>query len=99
MSDMKVFTSTEAQNRFGFMLDTARQSPVAVRKQGRVVAVMISIEEYERLSALEDEILAIQALTAEKEGYLGAKASASFLKAKRRRLAQGNKSAGKSTKK
>jgi len=47
---MKTLTATEAKNSFGMLLDWARQEPVLIEKQGRQVAVMLSVEEYQRLS-------------------------------------------------
>lgn len=46
---MKSLTASEAKNRFGMLLDWARQEPVLIEKQGRKVAVMLSVEEYQRL--------------------------------------------------
>lgn len=47
MSDM---TATQAKNRFGELLDMARVEPVHVTRNGRDVAVVLSPEEYRRLS-------------------------------------------------
>lgn len=49
---MKSLTASEAKNRFGMLLDWARREPVMIEKQGRQVAIMLSVEEYERLSAI-----------------------------------------------
>lgn len=40
----------EAKNGFGQMIDTARAEPVLIEKHGRGVVVVVSVEEYERLS-------------------------------------------------
>lgn len=40
------FTAKEAKNNFGRLLDEARHSPVAVEKNGRRVAVVMSVEKY-----------------------------------------------------
>lgn len=50
---MKSMSAAEAKNGFGLLIDTARQEPVKIEKHGRPVVVMISIEEFERLSALQ----------------------------------------------
>jgi prevent-host-death family protein len=47
---MKTLTATEAKNSFGMLLYWARQEPLLIEKQGRQVAVMLSVEEYQRLS-------------------------------------------------
>ena len=51
---MKTFAARDAKNGFGRMLDTAQAEPVTIEKHGRAVAVVLSVEEYRRLEALED---------------------------------------------
>ncbi|MDF3414853.1 type II toxin-antitoxin system Phd/YefM family antitoxin [Sulfitobacter sp. M57] len=46
---MKTLSAREAKNRFGYLIDTARQEPVSIEKHGRPVVVVVSIEDYERL--------------------------------------------------
>ena len=46
---MKSFSTAEAADRFVELLDAARRSPVAVTERGRPAAVMLSLEDYERL--------------------------------------------------
>lgn len=43
----------EAKNGVGLMIDTARAGPVLVKKHGR--GVVVAVEEYERLKAIEAE--------------------------------------------
>ncbi len=43
-------SAREAKNSFGLMIDTARAEPVLIEKHGRGVLVVVSVEEYERLS-------------------------------------------------
>jgi prevent-host-death family protein len=47
---MKTMSAREAKNAFGLMIDTARAGPVLIEKHGRGVVVVVSVEEYERLS-------------------------------------------------
>ncbi len=47
---MKIMSAREAKNAFGLMIDTARAEPVLIEKHGRGVVVVVSVEEYERLS-------------------------------------------------
>ena len=47
---MKKMSAKEAKNGFGLLLDTARAEPVVIEKHGRPVVVVLSTEEYERLS-------------------------------------------------
>ena len=69
---MKTFAATDAKNGFGRLPDTAQREPVTIEKKGRPVAVVLSLEEYERLEALEDAWWAARAEAAEKEGgWLG----------------------------
>ena len=49
---MKTMSAREAKNAFGLMIDTARAEPVLIEKHGRGVVVVVSVEEYERLSVL-----------------------------------------------
>lgn len=46
---MKNMSAKDAKNEFGLLLDTARAEPVTIAKHGRPVAVVLSVEEYERL--------------------------------------------------
>jgi prevent-host-death family protein len=52
---MKTMTAKAAKNGFGLLLDTARAEPVTIEKHGRPVVVVISVEEFERLSAERGE--------------------------------------------
>lgn len=53
-STMKTMSAREAKNGFGLMIDTARAAPVLIEKHGRGVVIVMSVEEYERLSLLAD---------------------------------------------
>jgi len=79
---MKSAAATDIKNHFGQYLESSIKEPVLIEKTGRPVAVMLSIEDYERLSSMEDEHWANMADQAEKSGYLGKKASLKFLKSK-----------------
>ena len=73
------FAAREAKNNFGRLLDTARQQPVTIDKQGRPIAVVLSNEEYERLEMLEDAFLSLRAKLAQDEGFIGEEESDKFL--------------------
>lgn len=47
---MKSMSAKDAKNAFGLLLDTARAEPVTIEKHGRRVVVVVSVEEYERLT-------------------------------------------------
>ena len=50
---MKTFTAKDAKYGFGRLIDLARAEPVAVAKHGRPVIVVMAVEEFERLKALD----------------------------------------------
>lgn len=52
---MRTFTAADAKNQFGELVDAARVEPVAVTKYGRPFVVVLAVEEFERLRALENE--------------------------------------------
>ena len=65
------FSAKEAKNNFGRLLDEARLSPVAVLKNGRRVAVIMSVEEYNEFETRRDAYWGARAIQAEKKGYVG----------------------------
>jgi prevent-host-death family protein len=52
---MHTIAAREAKYNFGRLIDAARAAPVIVEKHGRPVVVVLSVEEYKRLKALESE--------------------------------------------
>ncbi len=79
---MQTVTATNVKNHFGRYLETAIAEPVVIRKTGRAVAVILSIRDYERLAALEDQYWAQRATEAEQRGYIGKQAAVKFLKSR-----------------
>jgi prevent-host-death family protein len=51
---MKTMSAKDAKNAFGMMIDLARAEPLAIEKHGRKVVVVVAVEEYDRLRALEN---------------------------------------------
>ncbi|MXO88235.1 type II toxin-antitoxin system prevent-host-death family antitoxin [Altererythrobacter aestuarii] len=49
---MQHISAREAKNGFGRLIDLARAEPVSIDKFGRPVVVVLSVEEYERLTAI-----------------------------------------------
>jgi prevent-host-death family protein len=47
---MKIYTATDAKNRFGELIDMAQAGPVRMQRQGRDVAIVMSPDEFRRLS-------------------------------------------------
>jgi prevent-host-death family protein len=50
---MKTLTAKDAKYGFGRLIDLARAEPVLIAKHGRPVVVVMAVEEFERLKALE----------------------------------------------
>ena len=50
---MQILSAKDAKYGFGRLIDLARAEPVAVTKHGRPVVVVMAIEEYERLKAVD----------------------------------------------
>jgi antitoxin Phd len=76
---VKTADATEVKNHFGQFIESAVREPILIRRSGREVAVMLSLEDYQRLAAVEDRWWALQAAEAEKAGYLGPEASQEFV--------------------
>ena len=64
-------TATQFKNNMGKYMDSSKTAPVIIEKSGRNTAVLISFEEYERLSEYEDRVWAIMADEAAASGFLG----------------------------
>ena len=54
---MKRIAAREAKNRFGQLMDDAQREPVTIEKNGRPVAVVMSLGEYEATEAMKLELL------------------------------------------
>jgi len=52
---MRYVSATDAKQRLAALLDAAQREPVLIRRQNRDVAVLLSVEEYDRLRALNAE--------------------------------------------
>jgi antitoxin Phd len=77
---MKVESATNARVHFGRVIENAFVEPVFIEKSGRTVAVVLSFEEYKKISDIEDRYWLEKALAAEKEGFIGVDASEAWLK-------------------
>lgn len=51
---MRKFSSADAKNHFGELVDAARLEPVAVTKYDKPFVVVMAVEEYERVIALAE---------------------------------------------
>ena len=79
---MQEAAATEVKNKFGQMLETAMTEPIAIKKKGRPVAVMMSITEYQRLVKIEDRYWGEKARKAVEEGFVAEKDTQAWLKRK-----------------
>ncbi len=52
---MKYVSATEAKQQLGAVLDAAQREPVTIRRQKRDIAVVLSAEEYARLTRANAE--------------------------------------------
>jgi len=52
---VRYVSATEAKQALAAVLDAAQREPVVIRRQQRDVAVVLSMQEYERLTALNVE--------------------------------------------
>lgn len=49
MAIVRTVAATEAKNRLGAILDEAQREPIVISRQGRDIAVVLSMADYERL--------------------------------------------------
>ncbi|MDH4226071.1 MAG: type II toxin-antitoxin system Phd/YefM family antitoxin [Deltaproteobacteria bacterium] len=48
---MRTYTANEAETHFGEILELAQQEPVGVKRQNKVVGVMVSAQDYAAMRA------------------------------------------------
>lgn len=79
---MKEIPATEAKNSFGELLEMAMTEPIAIEKQERPVAVLMSFAEYQRLTKLEDRYWGERAKSALGSGFVAEEETEKWLKGK-----------------
>lgn len=75
---MNIVSATNAKTRFGEILLESIKQPVLIEKHKKNVAVLMSLEEYNKLqelSDMEDEILGKLAVKSDEKGYIDTKTS------------------------
>jgi len=77
---MKKVSATEAKTHLGQHLEAIHAGPVVIQKKDRPVAVLLSMDEYDRLRSFEDAYWSARAEEAEKSGWLGVEESMKLLK-------------------
>lgn len=74
---MQYISSTEAKQTFSSLVEKAQREPVMVRKKNRDVAVVLSVQDYERMRKADikefQEFRKNIGLTAEQQGLTEAK--------------------------
>jgi antitoxin Phd len=73
--------ATEFKTNLGTYLQKAIMEPVIIEKNHRQMAVLMSIDEYERLSLMEDAYWEQRANEAGEDGFIGQSESLKYLKA------------------
>ena len=76
---VKTVSATEIKNRLGQSLARVAVEPVAIEKNGRPVAVLLSFEEYELMQRSDDFFWGHAARAAEAEGFLSVEDSLKYL--------------------
>jgi prevent-host-death family protein len=54
---MKEMAYTEAKTHFDMLLDMAEREPVAIHKKGRAVAVILSMQDFEKHETMKLKLL------------------------------------------
>ena len=75
-------SASEAKQKFGQIIDSARIAPVIVEKSGRESVVIMSIDRFRELQRLEDSYWIVQAEEGIKSGFVGQEKALQFLKGK-----------------
>ena len=57
----EILSANEAKTNFGTMLLKAQRTPVQMKRNGKAVAVVISMEDYERFENLKLQVLQMRA--------------------------------------
>ena len=64
---MEVLTANQAKTHFGETLLKAQKEPVCINKNGKPVAMMVSMEDYRELDEIKLELIKARAVIADKE--------------------------------
>lgn len=68
---METLSANDAKTQFGDMLLKAQRAPIQINKNGKPVAVVISVDEYERIEALKLQLLQSRAEKAKEDFQKG----------------------------
>ncbi|MEW5681899.1 MAG: type II toxin-antitoxin system Phd/YefM family antitoxin [Pseudomonadota bacterium] len=67
---MKSLSANEAKTHFGELLLKAQKEPVQISRNGKPVAVVISMDEYDAIDKLKLNLLKLRAAEADNEASL-----------------------------
>ncbi len=67
---MKALSANEAKTQFGNLLLNAQREPVQINKNGKPVAVMMSIEDYKYMESLKLSMLQDRAKKAKQDNNI-----------------------------
>ena len=67
---MKSLTANEAKTHFGELLLKAQKEPVQISRNGKAVAVVMSMDEYDAIDKLKLKLLKLRAAEADNEALL-----------------------------
>ena len=73
-------SASVAKQKFGQIIDAARVKPVIIEKSGKEAVVVLSVERFRELQALEDAYWIARAEEGLKSGLVGPEKTAQFLK-------------------
>ena len=63
----ETLSANDAKTNFGTMLLKAQRTPIQINKNGKAVAVVISVEDYERFENLKLQVLQMRASQVDKD--------------------------------
>ena len=70
---MQTISATQAKQKFAALLDTAQREPVRIQRHERDIAVLVSAEDYARMSGNQwaefDRLMDIASAQAEANGF------------------------------
>ncbi len=69
--NMKTVTANEAKTHFGELIMSVQSAPVRINKNGKPVAVMMSVEEYELIEHMKLEALKARLKASEEQARAG----------------------------
>jgi prevent-host-death family protein len=70
---MQTISATQAKQKFAALLDTAQREPVRIQRHERDIAVLVSAEDYARMSGKQwaefDRLMDLASAQAEANGF------------------------------